>query len=495
VNQNREQWGSRLGFILAAAGSAIGLGNIWMFPKTAGENGGGLFVLLYLLCVMVIGVPLMLAELAIGRASQSNAVGAFKKLTPGKPWFLTGGLGVLAGFLILSFYAVIGGWILIYLWDSITGLLTSQGMNTLTALNEHFTNRTTDPMYSILFYFIFMALTIFIVYKGIGEGIEKWSKILMPVLLGLLVLVIVRGLFLEGAMKGLEFLFVPRFEDFKPETLAGALSQAFFSLSLGMGAMITYGSYLKKNQNLPQSAVQVGGLDTLIGILAGMAIFPALLSINPDISPADMGGSGLIFKAFPQIFLEMFGGNALFAQIFAILFFVLVLIAALTSSISLLEVVTAYFVDERKFKRSHAAMIMGALIFIIGIPSALPTGAFDIVSSVTYDYMLPIGGFFISIYASWVWGRNRALIEIADGCKCFKLGILWHFILRWIAPFVIFQILLGKILIDLKVSESIRTTLQTVFTYTDAVLIGGALIAGIYFWFFKPASLVRDEKE
>lgn len=494
MNQNREQWGSRLGFILAAAGSAIGLGNIWMFPKTAGENGGGLFVLLYLLCVMVIGIPLMLAELAIGRASQSNAVGSFKKLSPGKPWFLTGGLGVLAGFLILSFYAVIGGWILIYLWDSITGLLTSPELTNLAALDTHFVNRTTDPVYSILFYFIFMALTIFIVFKGIGEGIEKWSKILMPVLLGLLILVIVRGLFLEGAMKGLEFLFVPRFEDFKPETLASALSQAFFSLSLGMGAMITYGSYLKKDQNLPQSAMQVGGLDTLIGVLAGMAIFPALLSINPDISASDMGGPGLIFKAFPQIFLEMFGGNALFAQIFAILFFVLVLIAALTSSISLLEVVTAYFVDEKKFRRSHASIIMGSLIFLIGIPSALFTGVFGFVSAVTYDYMLPIGGFFISIYAAWVWGRNRALIEIAHGCTCFKLGILWHFILRWIAPFVIFQILLGKVLIDLKIDEGFRNSLQTIFAYTDAVLIGGTLLVGIYFWFFKPASLVKEEE-
>lgn len=492
----REQWGSRLGFILAAAGSAIGLGNIWLFPKTAGENGGGLFLLCYLLCVLIVGVPVMLAELSIGRASTSNAVGAFRKLAPGKPWFAVGGLGVITGFLILAFYAVVGGWILIYLWDAATGLLTS--MSDLDVLGNHFAARTSDPLMVLIFYVIFMGLTVAIVYGGVGAGIERWSKILMPVLFVLIVLVIVRGLFLPDSGKGLEFLLWPRFEEFKPSTLSAALSQAFFSLSLGMGAMITYGSYLKRDQNLPKSAVQVAGLDTLFAFMAGLAIFPALMSINPNVSHADMGGPGLIFKVFPQIFLEMFAGNIFMAQLFAIMFFFLILIAALTSSISLLEVVVAYFVDEKKWPRKQASLVFGIAIFVVGILPALSTTAFDVFNKITYDYSLPIGGFFICLFASWVWGRNRSIIHIAEGCPQFRLGTLWHFILRWIAPFIIFQIILMQVLIDLarygiaNVPQSFSDMLMTIFFYFDGVLLAGALVSGIWFWFNPPKALVKE---
>ena len=487
ATQSREHWGSKLGFILAAAGSAVGLGNIAFFPKTAAENGGGLFVLLYILAILIVGVPIMLAELAIGRASQSNPVGAFRKLAPRSAWFLVGGMGVLAGFLILSFYGVIGGWITGYLWESISGVVTS--FDTVAGLQAHYTSVTTSPTWAVGFYFVFMALTIYIVYGGVGAGIERWSKLLMPVLLILMVLVIVRGLFIPGSGEGLRFLFLPKLDDMNATTLAAALSQAFFSLSLGMGAMITYGSYLKDDQNLPVSAVEVSALDTLIAILAGMAIFPALFALNPAVGPDNVpGGFGMLFYTFPQIFLEMFGGNIPLARIFAALFFLLVLIAALTSSISLLEVVTAYFVDQRGWPRKRAAVGLGLAIFLFGIPSAISGDFQNVISEITYGYMLPVGGFLISVFCAWIWGRQGSLASATVGSPGFRLGRLWHLILKWLAPFIIFQIILGKVLDDLA-RYGIATTpagfvsaMQKVFFYIDAVLMIAAVVGAFYFW-------------
>jgi NSS family neurotransmitter:Na+ symporter len=508
--QNREQWGSKLGFILAAAGSAIGLGNIWRFPTTAGDNGGGLFVLIYIFCVLVIGVPVMLAEFSIGRAAQTNPVGAFRKLAPGTPWFAVGGMGVLAGFMILSFYAVVGGWILGYMVDSIRGALFAFG--TPEALLTHFNVFAQDPTTSIGYLFIFMAATIYIVYSGIGGGIERWSKILMPILFVLLLVVIVSGLLQSGAMRGLEFLLVPRFEDFKPTTLAAALGQAFFSLSLGMGTMITYGSYLRKDQNLPNSSLQVAGLDTLIAVLAGLAIFPAIFSLNPSLGFHDApGGEGLIFVSFPQIFMAMFGGNALAAQLFGAVFFLLVLIAALTSSISLLEVVTAYFVDEKGWARKKASIVMGLIIFVIGIPSALSNvnatdsfrifgmSFFALIGLIANEYMLPIGGLLISLFVAWTWGRARSLEQVRVGGAKFRLGELYHFVLRWIAPLIIIQIILMRIIDDLRSNKIVEFPgwflegMQWAFTALDAVLLLGVLVGGVVLWIKKSSVSIAVE--
>ncbi len=503
TTRTREQWGSRIGFILAAAGSAIGLGNIWRFPTEAGKNGGGLFVLLYVGCVLVLGLPIMLAEFSIGRSAQSNAVGSFRKLAPRTPWFAVGGMGVLAGFMILSFYAVVGGWILGYLVDSARGALVA--VSSQEALHDHFIYFAQDPASSIGYLLVFMALTVLIVYRGVSEGIERWSKILMPVLLVLLVLVIARGLTMPGTAKGLEFLFVPRFEDFQPGTLAAALGQAFFSLSLGMGTMITYGSYLRRDQNLPTSTLQVVGLDTMIALMAGLAIFPAFYAVNQALSFSEApGGMGLIFEAFPQIFLEMFGQNALLAQVFGVAFFLLVLIAALTSSISLLEVVTAYFVDERGWARRKAAVTMGAIIFLIGVPSALSNenpeasftvlgqSFFNLISTISNEYMLPIGGLLIAVFVAWKWGRARSLAHIREGGGRFRLGALWLVILRWIAPLIILQIIILRVLNDLAGNEVLvlpQATvegLQWAFTAVDAVLLLCALAGGAFLWFRKP---------
>lgn len=499
-NLTREHWGSRLGFILAAAGSAVGLGNLAFFPKTAAENGGGLFVLLYILAVLVVGAPIMLAELSIGRASQSNAVGSFRKLAPGKPWFLVGGMGVIAGFLILSFYAVIGGWITGYLWESIVGTVTS--INSVDALKIHYETAIANPIWAVGFYFVFMFLTVYIVFNGVGEGIERWSKLLMPIFMVLLLMVIVRGLFIDGAMEGLKFLFMPKLEDMNTGTLSAALSQAFFSLSLGMGAMITYGGYLKRDQDLPTSSLQIAGLDTIIAFMAGLAIFPALFALNPNITADNVpGGLGLLFYTFPQVFLEMFAGNQLLAQLFAILFFSLILIAALTSSISLLEVVTAYFVDEKNWGRKKTAVILGSLIFLFGVPSALSMDFQDVISKITYDYMLPIGGMFISLFAGWIWGREKALNHVLEGCGKFRLGTLWILVLRWVAPFIIFQIILGKILDDLArysiftTPAGVREAMQTIFFYIDVVMIIATILGAFYFWIVRPRTAVAAAEE
>ena len=505
----REQWGSRIGFILAAAGSAIGLGNIWKFPTTAGDNGGGIFVLLYIGFVLIIGVPIMLAEFSIGRATQTNAVGAFRKLAPGSPWFLVGGAGVLTGFMILSFYAVVGGWIIGYLVNSASGSLFSYTSHE--ALDSYFKTSAQDPMFSIGYLLLFLALTVYIVFKGIGDGIERWSKILMPILLLLLVLVIARGITMPNSFEGIKFLFIPNFDKFQPGTLAAALGQAFFSLSLGMGTMITYGSYLRRKQNLPGSAIQVAGLDTLIALLAGMAIFPALFSITPDLSEGMRGGTGLIFVAFPQIFLKMFAGNVLLAQGFGFIFFLLVLIAALTSSISLLEVVTAYFVDERGWARRKAAIIMGTVTFLLGVPSALSNEApaktfevlgmsfFNLIGLISNEYLLPIGGLLISIFVAWRWGRARALEEARASGNTFRLGRLWHFILRWLAPLLIFQIIALRVIADLKdnnlvqFSQEFIDVIQWIFTAVDGVLLAGTVVGGIYCWFRRRPQLAEAE--
>lgn len=498
IQNEREQWGSKLGFILAAAGSAVGLGNIAFFPKTAAESGGGLFVLLYVVAVLVIGVPLMMAELTIGRSSQSNAVGSFNKLAPGKPWWMVGMMGVVSGFLILSFYAVIGGWITGYLVEAASGVLTS--LDGPVALQEHFETATTSPMWALAFYLIFMVVTVFIVYSGVGAGIERWSKLLMPLLFILMIAVIVRGLFIDGAMKGLEFLFMPKFEDMNPSTVANALSQAFFSLSLGMGAMITYGSYLNKKQNLQTSSVQIAALDSAIAIMAGLAIFPALFALNPNIGAENVpGGFGLLFYTFPQVFLQMFGGNQLLAAIFAAVFFTLILIAALTSSISLLEVVTAYFVDEKKWARKKAAVIIGAAIFVFGIPSAISGDFQNVISEITYGYTLPVGGFFISVFVGWFWSRNNALLNAIEGAKGFRLGNVWLFVLRYVAPFIIFQIILFKIITDLntyriiEIPQQLVNNTQLVFSGIDGVLIVTVVIYAIAAYLKPPKQLIKDE--
>lgn len=431
----REQWGSKIGFILAAAGSAVGLGNIWRFPYITGQNGGAAFVLVYLALVFIIGFSVMLAEMAIGRKAQLNAVGSFQKLAGGL-WPLVGWMGVAAGFIILSFYGVIGGWTIKYFIHSFAGLMADAAAG---KAGDVFGGFVTNTMQVILYQAVFMLMTIYVVYKGVGEGIERYCKILMPALFLILLILIGRSVTLEGASKGLEFYLKPDFSKITGATISAALGQAFFSLSLGMGCMITYGSYVDRKTALPGSAIQVCVLDTLVAVLAGLAIFPAVFAFGVDAG----AGPGLTFVTLPSVFAKMPG-----AMIWSALFFLLLFIAALTSAISLLEVVSAYFID-RGWSRPQAAFIMGLLIFALGIPSAMSlTGApkvagkdfLDAMDFISSNVLLPLGGVFISLFVGWFWTSDAEREVNNDGELSFSLMGIWIWVCRVIAPAAILYI-------------------------------------------------------
>ncbi len=431
----REHWGSKLGFVLAAAGSAVGLGNIWKFPYVTGENGGAAFVLLYIAFVILLGLPIMIAELVIGRHTERDPVGAFKTIAGGTRWELVGYLGVLSGFLILSFYSVVGGWTMGYIVKSLTGQVSA--LHDVDSAKTVFREFSQDPFQVILYHLLFVGSCMFIVIRGIKNGIEKWSKVLMPLLFLILVILIARGISMEGGLRGLAFFLKPDFSKLTMNSVISALGQSFFSLSLGMGAMITYGSYLSQKDRILHSALYIVILDTLVAILAGLAIFPAVFAMNmaPD------GGPGLIFHIIPAVF-----GNMEYGIFFAILFFVLLFIAALTSGISLLEVIVAYFIDEKGWGRSKAVWVFGMVIFLLGIPSALSFGVmegvkvfagltfFDFMDKLTSNYMLPIGGFFIAVCLGWKYGLENTIHELDPDTRIISLKELWAFFIKFISP-------------------------------------------------------------
>lgn len=448
--QMRENWGSKIGFILAAAGSAVGLGNIWRFPYLAGENGGAAFIFVYILCVLVIGIPVLIAEILIGRTTQKNPVGSFKELTKSKFWIAIGGLGILAGFIILSFYSVVAGWTFGYIYEAISGNLMQYKIADVA--NNHFNELIGNPIWTVAMHGIFMILTMSVVYFGVQKGIELGSKIMMPLLFILLIGLMIRGLTLENATKGLEYLFNPDWSKINTTVILNAMGQAFFSLSLGMGAMMTYGSYMSKKDNLISSSVWVAFLDTAVAIIAGISIFTVVFATgqNPDAGPS------LIFRTLPVVFTKMSGG-----YFFAIIFFIALNLAALTSTVSLLEVVSAYFVDEKKWSRKKAVLTFGFSIFLIGIPSALSTNLFseiklfgktffDITEFISSNLMLPIGGFFISIFVAWIWKSDYVKTNLTMGAEKILsrsefLFNGWLFILKFIAPILILVVLLSSL--------------------------------------------------
>lgn len=435
--KQRDQWGSKIGFIMAAAGSAIGLGNLWKFPYMAGQNGGGAFVFVYFAILILVGFTLMLAEIIIGRNTQLSAVGAYKKLNA--KWSWLGGIGVLAGFMILSFYSVVGGWTINYIVKSVTGGLASSDPAVLGGLFEQLIANPTEP---IIYHALFMILTLGIVKGGISGGIEKATKILMPGLFIMMFIIMIRALTLNGAMAGVEFLLAPDFSKINGGVILAALGQVFFSLSLGMGTMITYGSYLSKNEDLVVSSISIPLLDTAIALLAGLTILPAVFAFGFD--PGQ--GPGLLFVTLPAVFAQMPLGT-----LFALIFFVLVLFAALTSSISLLEVNVAYVVDEFKWDRKKATFVMSGLIFLVGVAASLSMGPwadisiiggrniFDSLDFVASNILLPLGGMFMCIFIGWIWGLENAIKEASnDGKLAFKLAPFWGFLVKWIAPIAIF---------------------------------------------------------
>lgn len=442
LQQGREQWGSRLGFILACLGSAVGLGNIWRFSTTAGENGGGAFLLLYILLVLFIGIPVVMAEFTIGRKAQSDAVGSFQKLAPGKPWVVAGFMGVASAFIILSFYGVVAGWVMKYFVGYLTGQLLHVQDNDFTGYFVSFIGETYEP---VIWQFIFMALTIGIVVMGVKKGIEASNKILMPLLGVLLIVLAGYSLTLGGAKEGLNFLFNPDWSKLaEPKVWVAALGQAFFSLSLGMGALITYGSYLKKENKLPSAALSVGILDTVVAIIAGIMIFPAVFAFGLD--PA--GGAGLVFMTLPNVFDQMTGG-----MIVGTAFFFLLFAAALSSAVSLLEVAVAYFMRRFNWNRKTAVIIIGGLIFLLGVPSSLSQGAYAItimdkdfltfMDDLSGNVFLPLGGLIIALFMGWGWNKTDALRDSDFGQT--TIGTLWIWSLRIVAPVAILIIFLNKI--------------------------------------------------
>jgi neurotransmitter:Na+ symporter, NSS family len=357
-NNQRGFWGSRWGFILAASGSAVGLGNVWKFPYIVGQNGGGAFVLIYLACIFVIGTPIMLAEFTLGRKTNRNPVGAFEQIRPNSSWIGIGYMGVVAGFLILSFYGVVGGWTFAYVVKSITGSVLA--FPSPKEAGEFFGNFIGNTREVLFYHALFIFTCIAIVLRGVHGGIEKTCDILMPTLVVILLLLMLRSLTLDGAMEGLAFYLTPDFSKINANVILVALGQAFFSLSLGMGCMITYGSYLSEKENLTSCAVYVVMFDTLIALLVGMVIFPAVFAMG--LEPTE--GPGLVFSVLPTVFSSMPMGHGV-----SVTFFILLAIAAITSGISLLEVVVAYFIDQRGWKRRKTVLIVGSAIFAFGIPA------------------------------------------------------------------------------------------------------------------------------
>ena len=435
--KKRDGFGSKLGIIAAAAGSAIGLGNIYRFPCEVGNNGGAAFLLVYLLVVIFLGIPVMLSELVIGRRSQSNSVGAFKKLAPKTAWPIVGYMGVLCGFLIFAFYSTVSGWTLEYIIKSVTDSFHGKDLVTI---EQEFTAFHDMGWRNVMWQGIFIFLTGFVVFKGVQNGIEKYAKILMPLLLVILIVLGVRSMTLPGAKEGLAFLFKPDFSKITGKVLISALGQGFFSLSLGMGVLITYGSYVKKSDNLTSTAFSVVLADTAIALLAGLVIFPAAFSfgVKPE------AGMGLVFNTLPMLFNQMAGGYW-----FCLIFFVLLAIAALTSTISLLEVLVAYLSEELHLKRQWATIVACAGTMLLGAFASLSLMSgtpftiggrpvFDLMDFVSSNILLPVGGVLIVIFLGWYLGKQKFFEEVTnDGAIKASLKKIIFFIIKYLAPVAI----------------------------------------------------------
>ncbi len=445
---NRDEWSSKFGFLMAAVGSAVGLGNVWRFPYYTGTHGGAAFVVVYLIAVCLLGIPLLVAEISIGRASNRNPVGAFKTLAPDTKWFLIGILGVITGVFILSYYSVIAGWVFGYIFITASNKFAGADEQTISQVFQVVTGL---PAISILLLFIVIGITVLIISRGVQNGIEKYLKVLMPLLFIILILLAIKSLTLPGAIKGVEFYMKPDFSKIDAKVIVAALGQAFFSLSLGMGAMLTYGSYLSKKENILNCSILVAVSDTLVALVAGFMIFPALFSIE-GLSPAE--GPALIFKVLPVVISKMPGG-----LIFGTLLFILLTIAAITSTISLLEVGTAYLVDEYNMDRKKASYILGLISFVPGIFSALSCGAIQFLSKLpilNIDFLslmdlifgnitLILGSLFIAIFVAYKWGMNNFYAEIESEGNVFGSKKVFTLIVKFVVPVLILLVFVNFI--------------------------------------------------
>ncbi len=445
----RANFGSRLGVILATAGSAVGLGNVWRFPYMAGENGGAVFILIYVFCVLLLGIPCMISEFIIGRYGRANTARAFSVVAGGGPWSIIGYMGVLTGFLITGYYAVVAGWCMQYVWSSLIG----QMQGSPEYFKTYFAELSSDPVKPVFWTAIILGITYLIIAHGVRDGIERASKMMMPTLFILLLIIVVASCMLPGADKGIEFLFKPDFSKITGNVFLAALGQAFYSMSIAMGCLCTYASYFSRQTDLTKSAVQIGLIDCIVAILAGLMIFPAAFSVgvNPDSGPS------LIFITLPNVFTLAFASIPVVGYIIALLFFVLLTLAALTSLMSLHEVSTAFFQEEFRISRKRAAIIVSVTTTIIGAFCSLSLGAvdgmsffgkalFDLFDFVTGQIFLPIVGFLTCIFIGWAVPHKLVRDEFTNwGTLRGRFFHLYLFLVKYVCPLAILFIFLHQL--------------------------------------------------
>lgn len=448
--ETRHNFGSKIGAVLASAGSAVGLGNVWRFPTEVGNNGGAAFIFVYLLCIAFIGIPVMMSEFLIGRHTHANTISAFAKLAPGKWWRIEGVAGVFVAFLILSYYIVISGWTLFYLVESVAGHL--QADQDYSAVFNDFVS---NPWQPLLAGAVFMGLTHLIIARGVQSGIERSSKVMMPLLLFIIGILVVCSFSMPGSAKGLRFLLKPDFSKLTADVILSAVGQAFFSLSLAMGCLCTYASYFRQDTNLPKTAVGVSVIDTIVAILSGFIIFPAVFSVEGMSADA---GPGLVFITLPNVFNLAFSHIPILGYIFSGFFYMLLLLAALTSAISLHESVTAYVLEAFSLSRKKAAAAVSISCMLLGVVCSLSFGVlgdltlFDMNIFELFDYtaskiILPIGGIIICLFTGWYLDRKLVESELTNGGTLrFKFFRLYYFIVRYVAPLAIAAVFLQEFL-------------------------------------------------
>jgi len=442
---NRENFGSKLGAILAAAGSAVGLGNVWRFPIITGQNGGAAFIIVYLLCILLLGLPIMISEFLIGRHTHSNTAGAYRQLSNNGKWKWVGRLGVFSGWFILCYYVVVGAWTLHYTYLSAVNAFHNVPAAEYGNIFESFSG---NPWMPTVWLLLFIGVTHYVITRGVQSGIEKFSKIMMPTLFIIVLLLVACSVSLPGAGEGIKFLLVPDFSKVTSSVVLSAMGQAFFSLSLGMGCLCTYASYFEVNTKLATTAVNVSIIDTIVAILAGFIIFPSVFNIGMNPNEVSTGAS-LIFISLPNVFQKAFGDGSLLALVFSVMFYFLLFVAALTSAISLHEVATAYMTEEFNLSRKVGASIVTSVITVFGVMCSLSFGPlsgitlfdrniFSIFDDLSGLILLPIGGMLISIFAGWILDKELYRDELSNHGELkapyFKLLI---FSLRYIAPVAI----------------------------------------------------------
>lgn len=442
IQKTHNEWSSRLAFILAATGSAVGLGNIWKFPYITGENGGGAFVLVYLLCVLLIGIPIMIAETMMGRHTRQNPIDALKTLTEESGadhnWHYLGWLGVVAGFLILSYYSVIAGWASAYVVKAFVGSFSGEDA---AGIKQLFGDFVASPIQLIFWHSLFMFATMWIVNRGVNNGLEKAVRLLMPSLFVLLILLVGYAMTTGSYNEGLRFLFTPDFSKLTADAVLTAMGHAFFTLSLGMGAIMVYGAYLPNNVSIAKTSMLVAGADTVVALLAGIAIFPIVFANNLQAT----SGPGLIFETLPLAFGNMTGG-----WLFGILFFVMLVVAALTSSISLIEPAVAWLVENRNLTRQQACVWAGAAAWVLGLGTVFSFNVwsdvklfdrtiFQLLDYLTANLMLPIGGFCIAVFTGWIMYQQHSEQELAMPSQGYKV---WKVLVKYVAPSAVFLVFL-----------------------------------------------------